>query len=67
MKKKAINIIIERGVDFVLISVHLEPNAGATNAARRAHELASVAEWIDEESGGERDFIILGDMRDVVR
>jgi len=53
---------VEGSLDFVLISVHLEPNAGATNAARRAHELASVAEWIDEESGGERDFIILGDM-----
>jgi hypothetical protein len=50
-------------LDFVLISVHLKPSAGSANEARRAHELASIAEWIDDEDdNGERDFIILGDM-----
>ena len=53
---------LDESLDFVLISVHLQPNAGAENAARRAHELANIAEWIDGEAEGERDFIILGNM-----
>ena len=53
---------LDESLDFVLISVHLKPNAGVENAARRAHELASIAEWIDNEADGERDFIILGNM-----
>jgi hypothetical protein len=53
---------LDKSLDFVLISVHLKSNTGVENAARRAHELASIAEWIDDEADGERDFIILGNM-----
>jgi hypothetical protein len=53
---------LDESLDFVLISVLLQPNAGVENAARRAHELASIAEWIDYVADGERDFIILGNM-----
>jgi hypothetical protein len=50
-------------LDFVLISVHLRPDPGPTNRERRAHELASIAKWIDDHDNGvEKDFIILGDM-----
>jgi len=48
-------------VDFVLVSVHLKPDAGPANRARRQHELASIAAWIDANNEVERDFIILGD------
>ena len=48
-------------LDFVLISVHLKP--GASGKARRRHELAAIAAWIDEKDDtGEQDFIVLGDM-----
>lgn len=53
---------VDGGTDFVLISVHLKPNSGSASAARRKHELASIAEWIDAQGGSERDYIILGDM-----
>lgn len=46
--------------DFVLISVHLAPNK--SEADRRKHELASIANWIDDNDQQENDFIILGDM-----
>lgn len=46
--------------DFVLISVHLMPGSG--EAERRQHELATIATWVSENEGEERDFIILGDM-----
>jgi hypothetical protein len=49
-------------LDFVLISVHLKPNPGPANRARRKHELASIAAWIDDNDEAEKDFIILGDM-----
>lgn len=49
-------------MDFVLISVHLKPDAGAANAARRAHELAAIADWVNNNDNTEKDFIILGDM-----
>jgi endonuclease/exonuclease/phosphatase family metal-dependent hydrolase len=49
-------------LDFVLISVHLRPSAGTANAARRKHELASIAQWVDLHDAKEKDFIILGDM-----
>lgn len=50
-------------LDFVLISVHLRPDSGSKNKERRAHELASIAKWIDANNNGiEKDFIILGDM-----
>ncbi|HKQ48638.1 MAG TPA: endonuclease/exonuclease/phosphatase family protein [Phycisphaerae bacterium] len=50
-------------LDFVLISVHLKPDAGTANENRRKHELSAIATWIDEhDDGAEKDFIILGDM-----
>ncbi len=48
--------------DFVLISVHLKPNAGPDNRARRGEELAAINAWIDDHNAIEKDFIILGDM-----
>lgn len=52
----------DRRMDFVLISVHLRPSAGTANAARRKHELASIAQWVQSRPGSEKDYIILGDM-----
>ncbi len=49
-------------LDFVLISVHLQPGARPAERERRAHELASIGGWIDEHDDVEKDFIILGDM-----
>lgn len=49
-------------LDFVLISVHLKPDAGPANRARRKHELGAIAAWIDARDGTEKDFVILGDM-----
>jgi exonuclease III len=50
------------GPDFVLISVHLQPNASSAARKRRAHELASIAKWIDKnDNAEEKDFIVLGD------
>ena len=49
-------------MDFVLISVHLNPGSGASNRARRAEELAAISAWIDANDATEKDFIILGDM-----
>lgn len=46
--------------DFVLISVHLAPNAGAKQI--RKHELDAIKTWIDKNDTKEKDFIILGDM-----
>jgi hypothetical protein len=34
----------------------------ATDATRRAHELASIRSWISSRPGNERDFLVLGDM-----
>jgi len=49
-------------LDFVLISVHLKPDASAASRNRRKHELAAINAWIEGQSGNEHDFIILGDM-----
>lgn len=49
-------------LDFVLISVHLQPGDSPDERERRAHELASIANWIDANDASEKDFIILGDM-----
>lgn len=49
-------------LDFVLISVHLEPGAGRLNKQRRKHELEGIASWIAAHNRKEKDFIILGDM-----
>ena len=51
----------DNGADFVLISVHLQPGDGRKETARRKHELASIAAWIDANDEQERDFIVLGD------
>ncbi len=48
--------------DFVLISVHLQPDSGPAARARRKHELDAIARWIDANDEVEKDFIILGDM-----
>lgn len=53
---------LDRKLDFVLISVHLQPGSGSKNRKRRAEELATIAHWIDLNDHVEHDFIILGDM-----
>ena len=49
-------------LDFVLVSVHLKPGGASSDAVRRAHELSAIRTWWQSQSGGERDFIVLGDM-----
>jgi endonuclease/exonuclease/phosphatase family metal-dependent hydrolase len=49
-------------LDFILISVHLRPDPGREPRARRKHELAWIAEWVDEHDSEEQDFIVAGDM-----
>lgn len=49
-------------LDFVLISVHLQPGGGRKETARRRHELAAIAAWIERHDLQEKDFIIVGDM-----
>ena len=54
-----------KGLDFVLISVHLKPDGGKGPRARRAEELTAIAGYIERNSrgaGGEKDWFILGDM-----
>lgn len=46
--------------DFVLISVHLAPDASGKQI--RKHELDAIKSWIDKNDSKEKDFIILGDM-----
>lgn len=53
---------LEAKLDFVLISVHLQPGDGPKNRARRAQELGAISAWIDSHDQAEHDFIILGDM-----
>jgi|SRR5882672_3687308 len=53
---------LDNQLDFVLISVHLEPGPGRLNKLRRKHELASIASWIGAHNRKEKDFIVLGDM-----
>ncbi len=53
---------LEAKLDFVLISVHLQPGDGPRNRARRAQELGAITAWINSHNQDERDFIILGDM-----
>ncbi|MDZ7603990.1 MAG: endonuclease/exonuclease/phosphatase family protein [Cyclobacteriaceae bacterium] len=49
-----------KDTDFVLIPVHLAPNASAS--AKRQSELAAIQNWIDANDEAENDFIVLGDM-----
>ncbi|MBN1602026.1 MAG: endonuclease/exonuclease/phosphatase family protein [Chitinispirillaceae bacterium] len=53
---------IEGSLDFVLVSVHLQPDTGFWNEVKRSHELDSIARWIDLNGSDEKDFIIVGDM-----
>jgi hypothetical protein len=48
---------LDGAADFVLISVHLDPDDDEV----RLGEFAAIAEWIDENEDTEKDFIILGD------
>lgn len=48
-------------LDFVLISVHLQPGFWSREQKRRYHELHAITKWIDSQTGPERDYIILGD------
>lgn len=49
-------------MDFVLVSVHLQPDDGPAPRQRRQHEIASISQWIDAQAGnGERDYLIVGD------
>lgn len=50
---------VDKRSDFVLISVHLNPD----DRRRRAHELGAIGTWIGAQSAiqKERDFIVLGD------
>ena len=50
------------GNDFVLISVHLQPNDSGKDTARRKTELESIVEWVDNHDEAEQDFFIVGDM-----
>ncbi|CCH49347.1 endonuclease/exonuclease/phosphatase family protein [Pseudodesulfovibrio piezophilus] len=50
------------GSDLVFISVHLQPGGSAKKTARRAHEFMSIFNWIGNQTGQERDYVILGDM-----
>jgi len=52
----------EGNLDFVLISVHLQPGSGSRNEIRRLHELDTIARWVTSVDDSEKDFIILGDM-----
>lgn len=52
----------DRGLDFTLISVHLQPGSGSADKARRAEELAAIAAWIDAKDETEEDYLIAGDM-----
>jgi endonuclease/exonuclease/phosphatase family metal-dependent hydrolase len=53
---------VDGSCDFVLISVHLQPDQGPSYRARRKQELQSIAAWIDAHDQIEQDFIIVGDM-----
>ncbi len=49
-------------LDFVLISVHLQPGSSQSDMNRRQEELSSISQWINTHNQIEKDFIILGDM-----
>ena len=52
----------DSNLDFVLISVHLQPGSSSSEEARRKQELSSIASWVNANDASEKDFIILGDM-----
>jgi endonuclease/exonuclease/phosphatase family metal-dependent hydrolase len=49
---------LDAKMDFVLISVHLEPE----DKVVRKNEINEIAKWIDANDQFEKDFIVLGDM-----
>ena len=49
---------IDGSCDFVLISVHLQPDNGPKYRA----ELGAIASWVDAHDEYEKDIIVLGDM-----
>ncbi|MCH8905523.1 MAG: hypothetical protein IH840_00410 [Candidatus Heimdallarchaeota archaeon] len=53
---------LDNTLDFVLISVHLQPGDSRSDANRRKHEIETISIWIDLHDDVEKDFIILGDM-----
>lgn len=53
---------VNDNMDFVLISVHLNPGSTDADKNRRREELTAIAAWIDANDQQEKDFIILGDM-----
>jgi hypothetical protein len=53
---------VNNNLDFVLISVHLQPGKSSSDKERRIHEISSIKTWIDANDNQEKDFIILGDM-----
>jgi len=53
---------LDSHLDFVLISVHLQPGDSSSDQARRSHELASIAQWVDDHDDVEHDFVLVGDM-----
>lgn len=53
---------VDENLDFVLISVHLHPDAGPKHRARRQTELEATFAWINTHNDSERDFLVAGDM-----
>ena len=49
-------------MDFVLMSVHLNPGESKSDRERRKEELDAIEKWIDDNDEMEKDFIILGGM-----
>ncbi|XOV91291.1 MAG: hypothetical protein ACFHWX_13875 [Bacteroidota bacterium] len=52
----------DRGLDFTLISVHLNPGSGTSDKNRRKEELTTITQWINNHNSVEKDFLIVGDM-----
>ncbi len=53
---------IDNNLDFVLISVHLQPGDKEEEKERRIEELHTISKWINANNELEKDIIILGDM-----
>ena len=53
---------LETGFDFVLVSVHLHEGLAEVDRARRAEELEAIFAWIDGQTTGETEYIVLGSM-----
>jgi len=54
---------IETDFDFVLISVHLREGTTEADRARRAEEIEEIAVWIDDRTGEETEYIVLGSLQ----